>query len=263
MNRFAEQQYGKAMKTFEENRPQLDASGQNLVTSNLDPVTGVMTKTSTPVDPRAMNKYLLMFGQLERERAGLRTDADRLAFDAASAQHRAMIPFAIAEATKVGDWQSRDQLIAYGAADVSHKLVQQGTWADAMAKVPGGRQAAAAMEADAWNAAGVEVDPKTGRPSLLGGKVSEIQQERHDNYIASNLVGYFLDTGHIADLVGGVVKRVKTGTDERVPGYPNSFYQNPLPEVAQSVQAFDAAHTKRTQRETAKGTFGSEMYNPR
>jgi len=262
LNRHDEQKYLQAFRKYDELKPYMDNNGR-IVTKNLDPKTGMITQHATFIDPAGVNGLIGTLADLEIKRSALRTDADRLQFDANETTRRALIPYAIAEATRTGDYQTRDELVTAGATEKAYKLVQQGTWKTAMEGIPGNAEAARRLEQDANKAAGIAVDPKTGQPNLLSGKPTDEQLRRRDAYITSNLVGYFFDNGHIADLVGGFVQTVNPRTKERLPGTPERFYQNPLDVVNQSVQAFDAEHTKRSERETPKGTFGTEMYNPR
>jgi len=267
-NRYNEQKYTVAMQEFDEMRPQLDEQGR-LTTTNVDPATGQTTVHKTVVDPTTISKYLLMHGENEVRRSAGRTEAEQLEYRAQAALADSLIPMAIAEATKVGDWEKRDNLVLYAGTQAAYKLVQQGTWGQAMSEVPGGAEQAAAMDRDAWQAAGVQLDPKTGAPSALYGKPTERQQELHDNYVASNLVGFFLDSQHMSNLVGGMVQDILPGTEReaggpRLPrGAPKYRYKGASPTVQQSIQAFDAAHTKRTSRETAKGQrLDTEAYSP-
>jgi hypothetical protein len=203
--------------------------------------------------------------QNEINRYAGRSEAEQLEYRQQVALTNALIPQAMAEAAQVGDWQKRDQLAIYAGSQAAVQLVAQGTWAQAMREVPGGDAAAAAMDQKAWEAAGVPLNSKTGSPDLLSGKPTVEQQQKHDNFIASNLVGYFLDSGHMSNLVGGLVQDiipgtgVGTGRDPMLPkGQPKYRYKGPSPVVTQSIEAFKAANTKRTSRETAKGVFDTE-----
>jgi hypothetical protein len=252
------------MNKYDETKPRIDDQGR-LVTTNVDPATGQTTVNVSTVDPTALSKFLVSHAQNEINRYAGRTEAEQMEYRQQMALTNALIPQAMAEASRVGDWQKRDQLAIYAGSQAAVQLVQQGTWAQAMSEVPGGAAAAAAMDSEAWQAAGVEIDKKTGRPNLLSGKVSERQQELHDNFIASNLVGYFLDSGHMSNLVGGLVQDIipgtgpGTGRDAMLPkGQPRYRYKGPSPTVTQSIEAFKAGNTKRTSRETAKGVFDTE-----
>ncbi|RPJ51257.1 MAG: lytic transglycosylase domain-containing protein [Chloroflexi bacterium] len=268
MNRFGEMKYQQAMKDYDETKPFVDELGR-LTTTNRNPTTGMTEVHKSLIDPAAINKYVIAIGENEKDRANQLTASDALNYRVQSATFNALLPQAIAEAQKAGDWEKRDQLTMYAGAQAAYKLVQQGTWQQAMAEVPGGASQIAKMDADAWAAAIPDsVDPETGQVRPMMSKPTERQQEIHDNYIASNLVGFFVESRHMSNLVGGFVEDILPGTEgepggPRMPRGPERRrWKSASPTVQQSIQAFDIAHTKKTERETPKGTFGTEMYDP-
>jgi hypothetical protein len=178
------------VKEIERDNPQM-VNGV-LVTKQKNP-DGTVSETHTPLDPTRRAASLTAQANLELGRANAQNESLWQTFRFNTEMFRTLLPYHAAEAQAAGDYQTRDGIYALGLAGSANAVVEAGQWEALYGKYIGPDRAMQVRE-EAERVAGV----------TKGVAPSEAQMEAMNNYVSSQLVTDFVNSGKPYALIGGM-----------------------------------------------------------
>jgi len=222
---------------------------------------GTITYTSKLMDPSQTNQVLDSIGLSFERKAGIQNEQALLDHETKLSEFKMIAPFAFADAMSKGDVGSAGNIAQLSASTVANELVEGNQWEKVLSQVPDGAQRVAKMNFDAWGSVGgVIVNPETGQPEP-GQSITKDQQDRHDQYVRSNLVQQFMETKQMFRLLGGGMEEVYTDQGPSMPKTGRRWDVAPDTDVAATILGNRAAERSTTRRTSQKLPFGgSESY---
>jgi hypothetical protein len=248
LNQYARDKWTVQAKEIEKDNPHV-VDGV-LITKTKMP-DGTVRENHTPIDPARRTAALMAQANTAIAQGNASNEYNWQIYRGNQAVAAAAFPYAIADASSQGNIQGRDGMYAVGLAEAANAVTETGRWTELYQRfLPGGAQAAASRQREAYAAAGIPTN-KDGQ-LMPGTKIDKDAQEVINNYLSSKVIEDFVNSGKGWVLKGGEIEN--QDTKERK-------YNAPAQPVISSLMTTREREKKVSRRTDSKGrTTTTESY---
>jgi hypothetical protein len=223
LNQYARDQWTVQAKEIEKHNPRIEDGVLKTFEKQPD---GSITETHTPLDPARKTAALMAQANTAMAQSNATNEYSWQTYRANQGLAAAALPYAMADASSQGNAQGRDGIFAVGMFEAANAVTATGRWSELYSRyLPGGADAAMQRQREAYAAASIPLDPKTGEP-LPGTKIDKDAQEVINDYLSSKLVEDFVNSGKSWVLTGGEIENKETG--QRKTNAPSSTVTSSL-----------------------------------